>query len=328
MLNRRGSDSVSGVVPVNVPTIVVLRVFLAVVFLSAGVTKIADRNFLDPHSPSSMRASVLAVRGTSPLGGLLDPIANHTTFFGLAMAIGELAVGIGLALGLFTRIAAVGGMILSLSLWLTVSWNAQPWFTSADLVYLFALTPLAVGGAGRLPSLDAWLARTRAEHPAEDGMRRALLAGGAVLLGGVIMGGAALFRSKPGPPVVAPTAMPLQPAETTSAAPQTTTSPTGSAPTGPVVAKVSDVPVGGAEEVRVDGRPCWLLQLQPGQFTAYSAICPHQGCTVQFVSADEGFACPCHQSAFDAQGHVTRGPAAGNLPPIPVRSDGTSVRQI
>jgi len=322
VLNRWGPASVSGVVPV-----LVLRAFLAVVFLSAGVTKVADRNFLDPNSPSSMRASVLAVRDTSPLGGLLDPIANHTLFFGLAMAIGELAVGIGLALGLFTRIAAIGGMLLSLSLWLTVSWNAAPWFTSADLVYLFALTPLAIGGAGALPSLDAWLARVREQHPQDDRMRRALLAGGAVLLGGVILGGAALFRSKPRNEVVEPTAPFAEPSESTTPAPASTLPATPAAPAGPTVAKVADVPVGGAEAVRFDGKPCWVLQLQPGQFTAYSAICPHQGCSVQFISAQEGFACPCHQSEFDAQGHVIRGPAPSNLIPIPVTSDGTSVRQ-
>jgi len=310
--------------------VLVLRAFLAVVFLSAGVTKVADRNFLDPDSPGSMRASVLAVRDTSPLGGLLDPIANHTLFFGLAMAIGELAVGIGLALGLFTRLAAIGGMLLSLSLWLTVSWNAEPWFTSADLVYLFALTPLAIGGAGALPSVDAWLARVREQHPEDDRMRRALLAGAAVLLGGVVLGGAALFRSKPHNEVVEPTAPVREPSgSTTSAAGTPTATPTGTsaAPAGPIVAKVADVPVGGAEAVRFDGKPCWVLQLQAGQFTAYSAICPHQGCSVQFISAQEGFACPCHQSQFDAQGHVVRGPAPSNLTPIPVTSDGTSVRQ-
>jgi len=321
MLNRGRLAAVSGVVPVAV-----LRAFLAVVFLSAGVTKIANRNFLDPNSPSSMHASILAVRDTSPLGGLLDPIANHTLFFGLAMAIGELAVGIGIALGLFTRIAAAGGMILSLSLWLTVSWNAEPWFTSADLVYLFALTPFAIGGAGALPSVDAWLARVRVEHPDDDRLRRVLLAGGAVLLGGVLMGAAALFRSKPKNEVVEPTAPVARPS-TPTAEPTSNETGTTTAPTGPVVAKVADVPVGGGEAVRIHGQPCWVLQLQAGEFTAYSAICPHQGCSVQFVSAQEGFACPCHQSAFDAQGHVTRGPATSNLTPIPVAADGTSVRQ-
>src|SRR6266516_2769661 len=99
-----------------------LRGFLTVVFLYGGISKIADRRFLDGSSPLSMHASVEAVRGASPIGGLLDPVAAHSFGFGVLMAIAELAVGLGLLAGLFTRVAAVGGMLLTASLWLTVSW--------------------------------------------------------------------------------------------------------------------------------------------------------------------------------------------------------------
>src|SRR5689334_1475924 len=156
-----------------------LRAFLAVVFLYAGISKIADRHFLDGTSPTSIHAQVVAVKQASPIGGLLGAVSDHSYAFGLLMAFGEIAVGLGVLLGLFTRIAAAGGMLLSLSLWLTVSWQAEPWFTSADVVYLFALTPLLIGGAPIL-SLDAWLGRAREQHPgaSEDHTRRALLAGG------------------------------------------------------------------------------------------------------------------------------------------------------
>src|SRR6266516_3241088 len=106
-----------------------LRAFLAVVFLYGT-------------SPTSIHAQVLAVKHASPIGGLLGPVADHSFAFGLLMAFAEIAVGLGVLLGLFTRIAAAGGMLLALSLWLTVSWQAEPWFTSADVVSLFALTPL------------------------------------------------------------------------------------------------------------------------------------------------------------------------------------------
>ena len=115
----------------------------------------------------------------------------------------RIAVGIGIALGLLTRVAALGGMVLALSLWLTVSWGAEPWYTSADLVYLFAFTPLLLAGAGGVWSLDAWLEAVRARRPGagEDRFRRAVLVAGAVLIGGVLAAGATLFRrsSPPGP---------------------------------------------------------------------------------------------------------------------------------
>ena len=42
-----------------------------------------------------------------------------------------------------------------------------------------------------------------------------------------------------------------------------------------------------------------------------SNVCTHQGCAVGVVGATgrESLSCPCHGSAFDANGAVTRGPA-------------------
>jgi thiosulfate dehydrogenase (quinone) large subunit len=172
-----------------------LRAFLAVVFLDGGISKIADPRFLDGASPLSMRASVAAIRDSSPIGGLLGVVQDHSFGFGILMAAGELAVGLGLLLGLFTRVAAAGGMLLALSLWLTVSWGATPWFTSADLVYLFALTPLLIAGA-RVYSLDGWLDHAREVHPGagEDRTRRTLIGGGVGILGAIVLGSSALFR--------------------------------------------------------------------------------------------------------------------------------------
>jgi cytochrome b6-f complex iron-sulfur subunit len=45
---------------------------------------------------------------------------------------------------------------------------------------------------------------------------------------------------------------------------------------------------------------------------AISATCTHLGCTVSVTA--QGFACPCHGSKFDANGHVVAGPAPRALP--------------
>jgi len=273
-----------------------LRVFLGIVFLYAGISKIADKRFLDGTSPISIHAQVLAVKRASPIGGLLGPVADHSFAFGLFMALAEIAVGLGVLLGLLTRVAALGGMLIALSLWLTVSWQAEPWYTSADVVYLFALSPLLLGGAGEF-SLDAWLARARERHPGagEDQTRRALVIGGTALIGVVLAGVGAAFRRSPS----------AQPA---------------AAPSGGVLTKAADVPVGGAMPVRDPntGRTDWVLQLTSGQFTAFDSTCPHQGCMVSFESAATGFACPCHGSRFDVSGKVLNGPATTGLTPVPV----------
>lgn len=54
-----------------------------------------------------------------------------------------------------------------------------------------------------------------------------------------------------------------------------------------------------------------LLLHTPEGFRAISLTCTHLGCTVNLTS--EGFACPCHNSQFDRDGNVLRGPAARPL---------------
>jgi cytochrome b6-f complex iron-sulfur subunit len=50
-----------------------------------------------------------------------------------------------------------------------------------------------------------------------------------------------------------------------------------------------------------------ILIHEAGGFKALSLICTHLGCTVE--QKDDGFACPCHGSRYNAEGQVTRGPA-------------------
>jgi glycine/D-amino acid oxidase-like deaminating enzyme/nitrite reductase/ring-hydroxylating ferredoxin subunit len=49
---------------------------------------------------------------------------------------------------------------------------------------------------------------------------------------------------------------------------------------------------------------------------AFSAICPHLGCVIQWNAAEASFDCPCHGSRFTCQGKVVNGPAQGDLKKI------------
>jgi Rieske Fe-S protein len=42
---------------------------------------------------------------------------------------------------------------------------------------------------------------------------------------------------------------------------------------------------------------------------AMTAVCTHDGCTVNFAPATHDFECPCHMSTFDFNGAVTNPPA-------------------
>lgn len=144
--------------------LVPLRIFLGVTFTFAGLQKLANPNFFRALSPISIQAQLIASSHTSPLRLLLTHLIPYAKPIGIVISLSELAIGIGVLLGLWTRIAAVGGAILSLSLFLTVSFHASPYFTGADIVFFFAWLPFIVAGGGSRLSLDAWIARRVAKQ--------------------------------------------------------------------------------------------------------------------------------------------------------------------
>lgn len=90
------------------------------------------------------------------------------------------------------------------------------------------------------------------------------------------------------------------------------------------VAQLSDIPVGGTLSATVDGKPVLLAQPTAGEVVCFSAICTHQGCTVDAAATD--FECPCHGSTYAAAtGAVTNGPAVQALAKVAVKVSGSSV---
>ena len=136
-----------------------LRLFLGVTFIYAGLDKLTDSHYLAGLSdPLSFASMTQGVKAGSPIEPLLDLALKAPTGFAVAIAIGELAVGLGVLFGLLGRVAAFGGVLLNLSFWLTVSWQVHPYYLGNDLIYLMAWTPLVLAGTPYL-SLDAWWAR-------------------------------------------------------------------------------------------------------------------------------------------------------------------------
>jgi thiosulfate dehydrogenase [quinone] large subunit len=66
---------------------------------------------------------------------------QFATPLGIIIALSEVAIGVGTSIGLWGRIAALGGVLLSFTLFLTVSFHASPYYTGADIVFLFAWIP-------------------------------------------------------------------------------------------------------------------------------------------------------------------------------------------
>ena len=92
---------------------------------------------------------------------------------------------------------------------------------------------------------------------------------------------------------------------------------------GTPVGPAADVPVGGAQIF--DAAGVVVTQPTAGSYSAFSTICPHQGCAVSAVQG-ASIVCPCHNSTFALDGSVTQGPAQGPLEPRPITVQDGQIR--
>ncbi len=103
------------------------------------------------------------------------------------------------------------------------------------------------------------------------------------------------------------------------------------------VASRADVPPGKPVRVTVVGQlqdawlrldrvtlgSCWLVRPGPSApVRAFSTVCPHLGCGVDYDEGTRRFECPCHGSSFDLAGRCLSGPAPRGLDELEVTTDG------
>jgi uncharacterized membrane protein YphA (DoxX/SURF4 family) len=85
---------------------------------------------------------------------LQNTVLPHASLFATLQTYGEVVVGLGLILGLFTRLTAVIGLVLSLNYGLATQWMTfgQQGF---HLLLITSMVIFLVAGAGRAWGLDA-----------------------------------------------------------------------------------------------------------------------------------------------------------------------------
>jgi thiosulfate dehydrogenase [quinone] large subunit len=148
-----------------------LRLFLGVTFVYAGIQKLTDPQYFRPSAPGYIGRQIAGMAHDTPLGGLLTHlVVPHATFFGGLIAWGELAIGLGVLIGLLVRPAAFFGTLLSLIFFLSASWRVSPYFYGSDIVFLFGWSVMVLAGpvAGGWPVLDSRLASWLLAHVPEE----------------------------------------------------------------------------------------------------------------------------------------------------------------
>jgi cytochrome b6-f complex iron-sulfur subunit len=69
----------------------------------------------------------------------------------------------------------------------------------------------------------------------------------------------------------------------------------------------------------------FLVRSPEGGFLAVHNRCPHLGCTVNWIKAENQFLCPCHAASFDFFGNYEGPPVPRPLDTFPVEFDDTVV---
>lgn len=59
----------------------------------------------------------------------------------------------------------------------------------------------------------------------------------------------------------------------------------------------------------------WLIRREGDRVDAFTTVCPHLGCSVDWRPDQELFICPCHNGTFDVRGDLFNRPGINNPAP-------------
>jgi len=315
-----------------------LRFFVGATFLYAGIDKIIDPRFLHASGPGSIGELLTGFTHGSPLAGLVTIFAlPFPVLIGFAIALAEIAIGLGALTGLLYRVSAAAGAAISILFFLTASWGVHPYYYGPDLPYAAGWLTMAMAGTGGLAVLRVPFPAVfspSGDHAEASPGRRALLQGGllagaAVAVAGVAGLGGGLFRGRDQVAEV-PAASPVPGQASPSASAATAGGPTpaaasagpSAAPAANQIATLSSLQPRAALPFTDpnSGDPAMLIRLADGNVVAFDALCTHQGCTVQYDQPSGLLFCPCHGAVFDPthNADVLQGPAPVALAALPL----------
>jgi len=263
----------------------VMRIWLGVTWMYAGFDKASDPGFLKAGSSTFIGTQLSAFSVNSPVGFIFSKLIENATQIGIFIMLAEFAIGAATLLWIAPTWAAFGGFAMSLTLWLASTWNVKPYFLASNSAYTILWLSYF---------LFLYGSRRRSKVSLD---RRGFIRGSTVAA--IAVAGAGLGRIFP-------------------------KSDSGASSGPKNIIKGASFKVGQTHSfVSKAGTPAVLFRTKNGIF-AYSAVCTHQGCTVQFNSATENLQCPCHGAVFDPfnEAKVVAGPTNTPLAKIEVATEG------
>lgn len=92
-----------------------------------------------------------------------------------------------------------------------------------------------------------------------------------------------------------------------------------------IAAKLSEVPVNSGKIFKFGNKPGILVHTAAGEFKAFSAVCTHLECIVQFRSDTKQIWCACHNGQYNLSGKNIGGPPPRPLEEYKVNTRGDDV---
>ena len=88
-----------------------------------------------------------------------------------------------------------------------------------------------------------------------------------------------------------------------------------------LAAKVGELAVNSGKIFRFGDKPALLILTPSDKYVAFTAVCTHLGCTVQYRPDLREIWCPCHNGKYDLHGRNISGP-----PPRPLTEFNVNVK--
>lgn len=297
-----------------------LRGFLGVTFTYAGIQKLTDPGYLSSTSPTFIGTQLKEFARGSPIAWLLHPLFHFPLIVGIGVVVAELAIGLGTLIGIAPLTMAIGGTATSLVLWLSATWHVHPYFLGSDSIYAVAWAAFAI---------TIWESRrslgTRREHATGSRVsasgvdRRAFLRTGVLATAALVVGAfAKAFAPDATPSTSSAIRDPIPTPSTPVGRPST------SAVHGKQIADLNQLSIGKPVGFTAHGgEPSVLFKTSDTDVVAFSRVCTHEGCIVDYDASSKLLYCPCHGAEFDpAHGaRVVAGPAPVPLPKVNVEVD-------
>jgi len=92
-----------------------------------------------------------------------------------------------------------------------------------------------------------------------------------------------------------------------------------------VAAKLSEVPVNSGKIFKFGNKPGILVHTAAGEFKAFSAVCTHLECIVQYRDDTKQIWCACHNGQYNLSGKNIGGPPPRPLEEYKVNTRGDDV---